>query len=76
MQQKIENKIKVIFDDYINGRKKDGAEKILKLKKIELFYLVSSHAILAVPDFITDKKLKISFENFVCNALEGRYQAD
>lgn len=71
MKEKTEVKLRAIYSNYVNGNKKEAAKKVRGLTKIELFYLVSSHNILAIIDLMGNHERKISFENFICNALEG-----
>ena len=73
MLLKTEKKVTTIYHNWLNGNKRDAAKQVRNLSKLELFSLISSHQILAIPDFIGRKERQLSFENFVCNALEGMY---
>ena len=73
MKESTERKIRVIYAGWSNGNNKDTAKLIRSLSKQELFYLVSSHVVLAIPELLGSKERQISLENFICNSLEGFY---
>ena len=70
---KTEKKVTAIYHTWMNGDKRAAAKQVRDLTKLELFSLISTHQLLAIPEFIGRKERQLSFENFVGNALEGAY---
>jgi len=73
MKQSTENKLARIYTKYTNGNKWEAARMVRGLTKLELFYCVSSNNVLVIDEFIDNSNLRYSFENFICNSLEGLY---
>lgn len=71
MISKTEIKILTIFNAWKIGNHERAAKRIRALSKVELFYLVSSHVVIAVPELLRDRKRALCFENFICNSLGG-----
>lgn len=71
MNLKTENKIRSIFSAWKAENRELAATKIRRLSKIELFYLVSSNKLTAVPELLHDRKRAMCFENFIGNSLEA-----
>jgi hypothetical protein len=72
MKQITENKISTIINLWINGNKKDASQKVKRLSKVDLAYLLT-HNFLVYPDLIGNKEKRGCLENFVINSLEGMY---
>ncbi len=61
-----------IFDNWINGNKKEAARRVNKLTKLKLCRILTKTQE-AIPDLVCNPALFYDFVGFITNAVEGIY---